>query len=142
MKRSLIVLAIFATNTYAQLGWEPYTGQPTQTLYGAAAGAGLGYFLAPAISKGPDAQWIGALTGMTVGGLLGNYMSGDNINHQKLQNSEYEPAQKPKPNIAMGIKNGNTIRSPYSDYSVSTADFSAGSVVSDPISGGLFRIPR
>jgi hypothetical protein len=144
MKKTLIALLLVSATVHAQLGWESYTGQPTSTLYGSAAGAGLGYFLAPAISKGPDAQWIGALTGLAAGGLIGNYMAGDNNTHQKLMNSGQSSQNKPMRmnNIATGRKQGNTVRSPYSDYVVSAQDYAPGSIVSDPVSGQVFRIPR
>lgn len=149
MKKTIIALVATTSIGYCQLGWQPYTGQPTQTLYGSAAGAGLGYMLAPAISKGPDAQWIGALTGMAVGGLLANYMAGDNINYQQRQQqnaynpNDYRPVRNVQQNFPLAIKAGNnTFKSPYSDFVVSTADYKPGSVVNDPTCGELFRIPR
>lgn len=147
MKKTLIALIASTSIGYCQLGWQPYTGQPTQTLYGSAAGAGLGYMLAPAISNGSDAQWIGALVGMAAGGLLANYMSGDNIAHQQQSsynnnNNAYRPV-KANQNFPMAIKiSNNTFQSPYSEFVVSTADYKPGSVVNDPIVGELFRIPR
>lgn len=146
MRKTLLILAAATSTAYCQLGWEPYTGQPTSTLYGSAAGAGLGYMLAPAISKGPDAQWIGALAGMAAGGLIGNYMAGDNNTHQKLMNSGYgDQGQKPRPakTIGNGIRvNKNVVQSPWSDYAVKSSDFSPGQVVTDPVTGQLFRIPQ
>ena len=141
-----VLLLITIANGYSQLGWEPYTGQPTGTMYGGLGGAALGYMLAPAISKGPDAQWIGALTGLAAGGLIGNYMAGDNNTHQKLLNNSTTDSSanyKPVKNIGMGIKiNKNTVQSPWSDYAVSMSDYNPGQVVTDPITGQLFRLPR
>lgn len=143
-----VVYILFICNvSYAQLGWESYTGQPTQTLYGSVAGAGLGYMLAPAISNGPDAQWIGALAGMGAGGLLANYMAGDNITHQKLQNYEKQTSsnnsqkQKNIINVQQGIRlSKNQVQSPYSNYVV--LDIQPGSIIADPLSGELFSIPK
>jgi hypothetical protein len=143
--RKIILAAILSSSTcFAQLGWESYTGQPTSTLYGSAIGAGLGYMLAPAISNGPDAQWIGALAGMAAGGLVGNYMAGDNNMHQKLNNSNnHSNTERARPSVGQGIRiNKNSVQSPYSDYVVMSSDISPGSVVEDPITGGLFRVPR
>lgn len=147
MKKILLALGlVIAANGYSQLGWESYTGQPTSTMYGGVGGAALGYMLAPAISKGPDAQWIGALTGLAAGGLVGNYMAGDNNTHQKLMRSGYNDSdQKAAPvrNVEQGIRvNKNVIQSPYSDYVVKSSDFSTGQVVTDPLTGQVFRIPR
>lgn len=147
MKKAVTLLLVSSSLSFAQLGWESYTGQPTQTLYGSVAGAGLGYMLAPAISKGPDAQWIGALAGMAAGGLLGNYMSGDNNIHQQLQQQQQQQTQyKPtvnRQNFPLAIPLGNnTFQSPYSEFVVSTTEYKPGSVVNDPLEGKLFRIPR
>jgi len=147
IKLNLFALIAGSITAYAQLGWEPYTGQPTQTLYGSVAGAGLGYMLAPAISNGPDAQWIGALVGMGAGGLLANYMAGDNITHQKIQNYENQSGsnssqrQKNIVNVQQGIRlNKNQVQSPYSNYVV--LDVQPGSIITDPLSGELFSIPK
>jgi len=143
MKRTILTVIFSCATSFAQLGWEPYTGQPTSTLYGSAIGAGLGYMLAPAISNGPDAQWIGALAGLAAGGLVGNYMAGDNNTHQKLANSGNSESQRSRPNIGQGIRvNKNTVQSPYSDYVIMTSDISPGSIIEDPVTGGLFRVPR
>jgi len=142
MRKTILILVACTGTSYAQLGWEPYTGQPTSTLYGSAIGAGLGYMLAPAISNGSDAQWIGALAGMAAGGLVGNYMAGDNNMHQKISNNTSN-SEKVRPSIGQGIRlNKNSVQSPYSDYVVMSSDISPGSVIEDPITGGLFRIPR
>lgn len=147
LKITVFILFFSVPSLYSQLGWEPYTGQPTQTLYGSVAGAGLGYMLAPAISNGPDAQWIGALVGMGAGGLLANYMAGDNITHQKLQNYENQSnsnnSQKQKNiiNVQQGIRlSKNQVQSPYSNYVV--LDVQPGSIIADPLSGELFSIPK
>jgi len=146
MKKLITLLCMSGSVSFAQLGWDPYTGQPTQTLYGSAAGAGLGYMLAPAISKGPDAQWIGALTGMAAGGLLGNYMAGNNITHQQLNQQQNTQAYRPaadKQNLPAAIPlTKNTYQSPYSEFVVSTAEYKPGAIVNDPLEGKLFRIPR
>lgn len=134
MKKLVTLLLASGSMCFAQLGWEPYTGQPTQTLYGSAAGAGLGYMLAPAISKGPDAQWIGALVGMAAGGLVGNYMAGNNITHQQQNTQAHVPAA-----IAL---TKSTYQSPYSEFTVSTSEYKPGCIVNDPLEGKLFRIPR
>lgn len=146
MKILVLVFFTFINLGYSQLGWEPYTGQPTQTLYGSVAGAGLGYMLAPAISNGPDAQWIGALAGMAAGGLLANYMSGDNIQHQRQmqqgsgqQDSKVVNRQQVPNAISLGK---GLYQSPYSEFVVSTADYKPGSIINDPLEGQLFRIPR
>lgn len=140
-----VVIYIFIINFgYSQLGFQPYTGQPTSTLLGSVAGAGLGYMLAPAISNGPDAQWIGALAGLAAGGLLGNYMAGDNIQHQQIQQYQQQ-SFKPinRQNIPLAIPLGkNNFQSPYSEFIVSTTEYAPGSVVNDPLEGKLFRIPR
>jgi len=146
MKKILFVaVLLICVHGYSQLGWESYTGQPTQTLYGSAAGAGLGYFLAPAISKGPDAQWLGALTGLAAGGLVGNYMAGDSNTHQKLMNNNNNSnTYKPRlaKTVGMGTRTGkNSVQSPYSDFAVNYNDYTSGQVVTDPITGQLFRIP-
>lgn len=143
MRKIILAVILTGSTSFAQLGWESYTGQPTSTLYGSAIGAGLGYMLAPAISNGPDAQWIGALAGLAAGGLVGNYMAGDNNTHQKLTNSSNSESQKARPSIGQGIRiNKNSVQSPYSDYVVMSSDISPGSIVEDPVTGGLFRIPR
>jgi len=144
MKKLITLLLVSSSISFAQLGWEPYTGQPTQTLYGSVAGAGLGYMLAPAISNGPDAQWIGALAGMAAGGLLANYMSGDNIAHQQeqQQSQAYRPVVDKK-NVPLAIPlSKTTFQSPYSEFTVSTSEYKPGSIVNDPFEGKLFRIPR
>jgi len=144
----ITIYTLLANLSYSQLGWQPYTGQPTSTMMGSVAGAGLGYMLAPAISKGPDAQWIGALAGLAAGGLLGNYMAGDNIQHQQIQQYQQQPQQqsfKPinRQNIPLAIPLGkNNIQSPYSEFTVSITEYAPGSVVNDPLEGKLFRIPR
>jgi outer membrane lipoprotein SlyB len=143
MRKIILAVILTGSTSFAQLGWESYTGQPTSTLYGSAIGAGLGYMLAPAISNGSDAQWIGALAGLAAGGLVGNYMAGDNNTHQKLMNSSNSESQKARPSIGQGIRiNKNSVQSPYSDYVVMSSDISPGSIVEDPVTGGLFRIPR
>jgi hypothetical protein len=144
--KKLYLSLLFATATgYCQLGFEPYTGQPTSTLYGSAIGGGAGYMLAPAISNGCDAQWIGALLGALGGGLVGNYMAGDNIQHQKLMNAQQQNAYTPRKavNVQEATRiSKTTFQSPYSEFTVSTADYKPGSVVNDPLTGELFRIPR
>jgi len=146
MKKIILVALVAASTGYSQLGWEEYTGQPTSTLYGSAIGAGAGYMLGPAISKGCDAQWITALAGAAAGGLVGNYMAGDNNMHQKLMNSSSsDSSYKPRASktVGNGIKvNKTTVQSPWSDYAVNSADYNPGQVVTDPITGQLFRIPR
>jgi uncharacterized protein YcfJ len=146
MKKIYLSLIFAASTGYCQLGFEPYTGQPTSTIYGSAIGAGTGYMLAPAISNGCDAQWIGALLGALGGGLVGNYMAGDNIQHQKLMNAQqqqstYTPRRAANVQEAIRI-NKTTFQSPHSEFTVSTADYKPGSVVNDPLTGELFRIPR
>jgi len=142
MKKLITLLCMSGSISFAQLGWDPYTGQPTQTLYGSAAGAGLGYMLAPALSKGPDAQWIGALAGMAAGGLIGNYMAGNNNTHQQQNTQAYKPAAD-KQNLPVAIPlTKSTYQSPYSEFVVSTTDYKPGAIVNDPLEGKLFRIPR
>jgi len=147
MKKHIILILASLSTGYCQLGWESYTGQPTSTLYGSAIGAGAGYLLGPAISKGCDAQWITALAGAAAGGLVGNYMAGDNNMHQKLMNSSNAESSgqrtKPAKNIGTGIKiNKNIIQSPWSDYAIDVNDYNPGQVITDPITGQLFRLPR
>lgn len=77
---------------FSKFGWREGSGQPTATVMGGLMGLGAGSQIAKRISKGSDAPWIGAATGLAAGGLMANYLSGP-----KGQPKQQEPVKKSEP---------------------------------------------
>ncbi|MEO0454153.1 MAG: glycine zipper 2TM domain-containing protein [Verrucomicrobiota bacterium] len=108
------------------------SGTPTKTGTGAAVGAGAGAAIGSAVG-GEDGWWIGALTGAALGGATGRAVG----EADEQRTADYSTQSQ----SAYGIKEGATVRSPYSDYTVSIGGRTAGETVYDPNSERYFIIP-
>jgi phage tail tape-measure protein len=111
------------------------SGTPTKTGVGTAAGAATGAAVGQAVG-GKNAWWIGGLTGAAVGGAAGNAW-GRSEENKAATTSSAEPQQS----VPYGTKQGDLLRSPYSDYSVNLGGRTAGETVFDPNTGKYFKVP-
>jgi len=111
------------------------TGTPTKTGTGAAVGAGTGAAIGSAVG-GEDGWWIGALTGAAVGGATGRAV-GESDERRAAQQSSSQSQQQ----LPYGAKEGSTVKSPYSNYTVNIGGRTQGETVYDPNAEKYFVIP-
>ncbi len=116
------------------------SGTPTKTGTGAAVGAGAGAAVGSAVG-GSDGWWIGALTGAAVGGATGRAVGESDEKREAEQRAASAASSSSSPAVAFGIKDGSTVKSPYSDYSVNIGGRTRGETVFDPNAERYFTIP-
>jgi|OM-RGC.v1.025801173 hypothetical protein len=110
------------------------SGTPTKTGTGAALGAGTGAAIGSAVG-GEDGWWIGALTGAAVGGATGRAV-GEADERRAAQDRGTTQERLP-----YGTKQGSTVQSPYSSYTVNIGGRTQGETVYDPNAEQYFVIP-
>lgn len=118
------------------------SGTPTKTGTGAAVGAGAGAAVGSAVG-GSDGWWIGALTGAAVGGATGRAVgeADEKREAERRAAAASSEAASTSPALPYGIKDGSTVKSPYSDFSVNIGGRTRGETVFDPNAERYFTIP-
>jgi uncharacterized protein YcfJ len=116
------------------------SGTPTKTGTGAAVGAGTGAAIGSAVG-GSDGWWIGALTGAAVGGATGRAVGEADEKREAERRAAYSSKTTTAPRMSYGIKEGSTVKSPYSEYSVNIGGRTRGETVFDPNTEQYFIIP-